>query len=74
MAHLNIYVPDDVAALLKRKASRAKVPLSRYVLSLLSGEGPTAEWQQEYFDRVCGFLAENIEEPADELPEAVEGF
>lgn len=72
MAHLNLYLPDDIAAVLKQEANSAKVPLSRYILSLLAAHRPGAGWPPGYFDRVCGFLSEEMEEPADALPEPVQ--
>lgn len=72
MAHLNLYLPDEIADALKREASSASIPLSRYVLSLITPRGNGSGWPPEYFDRVCGFLSEEIAEPADALPEPVE--
>ena len=72
MPHLNLYLPDDIAAALKQEANSAKVPLSRYVLSLLAARAPGAGWPQGYIERVCGFLSEEMAEPADALPEPLE--
>jgi hypothetical protein len=72
MAHLNLYLPDDIAAVLKEEANSARVPLSRYVLSLLAARRPGAGLPQGYIQRVCGFLSEEIAEPADALPEPLE--
>jgi hypothetical protein len=69
MAHLNLYLPDDVAAALRQEADSAKLPLSRYVSSLLMARTPGNGWLPGYFDHVCGFLAEEIPEPLDALPE-----
>lgn len=74
MAHLNLYLPDDVAAVLKQEANAARVPLSRYVLSLLAARGPGARWPQGYFEQVCGFLSEEMAEPEDALPEPIEAL
>jgi hypothetical protein len=71
MAQLNLYVPDDLASRLKREARRARLPLSRYVLSLLH-TAPESEWPAGYFKTCCGFLREDIPEPVDQPPEAVE--
>ena len=72
MAHLNLYLPDDVAEVLKQEANSAKVPLSRYVLSLLTARRQEAGWPSQYFERVCGFLSEEIAEPADAPPEPLD--
>ena len=71
MAQLNLYVPDDLASRLKRDAKRAGLPLSRYVLSLLSTHREPG-WPAGYFEKVCGFLREDFPEPEDRLPEPVE--
>jgi hypothetical protein len=71
MAQLNLYVPDDLAERLKRDAREAHLPLSRYVVSLLS-TAPAAGWPAGYFESVCGFLREDFPEPEDRLPEPVD--
>jgi hypothetical protein len=71
MAQLNLYVPDDLRERLKREARKAHLPLSRYVLSLLSSTSE-AGWPTGYFETACGFLREDFPEPVDEFPEAVE--
>jgi hypothetical protein len=71
VAQLNLYVPDDLAGRLKREAQRAGIPLSRYVLSLISA--PAREgWPAGYFDKACGFLREEFPEPEDRLPEGID--
>ena len=71
MAQLNLYLSDDLAERLKREAREARIPLSRYVVSLLSVTPETA-WPARYFETACGFLREDFPEPEDEVPEAVE--
>jgi hypothetical protein len=72
MAHLNLYLPDDIAEVLKQEASSARLPLSRYVLSLLVSRGPGAAWPSQYFERECGFLSEEMAEPEDAPPEPLD--
>ena len=72
MAHVNIYLPDDVAATLKQEANAAGVPLSRFILSLLPGAASGDEWPPGFFEQACGFLTEDIHEPADAPPEPLE--
>ena len=72
MAQLNLYVPNDLASTLKTEANAARIPLSRYVLSLLSDRESESKWPPNYFDRTCGFLTEDIAEPTDPLPEPLE--
>jgi len=71
MAQLNLYVPDDLAARLKQEARKARLPLSRYVVSRLS-PGADPGWPAGYFETACGFLREEFPEPADGPPEAFE--
>jgi len=68
---LNLYVPNDVAARLKREARRAGLPLSRYVVSLIVAPRESA-WPAGYFSKTCGFLREDFPEPEDPAPEPVE--
>ena len=70
MAQMNLYVPDEVATKLKQEADRSGMSLSKYVLYLLSEKRPEG-WPEGYFDRACGFLEWEFEEPADSLPEPV---
>ncbi|MGO9257618.1 MAG: hypothetical protein ACLQU1_15095 [Bryobacteraceae bacterium] len=71
MPQLNLYVSEDLASRLKREARRAGLPLSRYVVSLLSA-GKKSGWPPGYFEKTCGFLHEDFPEPEDRLPEPVE--
>ena len=72
MAHLNLYVPDELAASLKREAQAARVPLSRHVLTLLAARDGDGFLPSDYFVSACGFLTEEMAEPMDPLPEAVD--
>lgn len=72
MAHLNIYLPDDVAASLRSQAANARVPLSRYVMSLVSDRSGGNGWPEGYFQTACGFLTEDLAEPPDFVPEPVD--
>jgi len=71
VAQLNLYVSDDLAERLKLEARKAHLPLSRYVLSLLSST-PEGGWPASYFESVCGFLREDFPEPEDRIPETDE--
>jgi len=71
VAQLNLYVPDELAAQLKRAARRAGLPLSAYVRSVLS-KGSEGRWPAGFFERTCGFLHEPFAEPEDRFPEPVE--
>ena len=72
MAHLNLYIPDDLAARLKREASAAGMPLSRFMLSQIRGGASLEAWPTGFFAEACGFLTEDMEEPADSPPEPVD--
>lgn len=71
MAQLNLYVSDELAERLKQEARKAHLPLSRYVISLLSTTSESG-WPANYFETACGFLHEDFPEPQDQLPESVE--
>jgi hypothetical protein len=53
VAHLNIYLPDDVAASLKQEANAAGVPLSRFMLSLLPGGASRDEWPPDFSGKLA---------------------
>ena len=74
MAHLNLYLPDDLADGLRQEAQKVGQPLSRYVLALLNQQRQTSQWPVGYFDRVCGFLSPDFEEPADLVADPVESM
>jgi hypothetical protein len=72
---LNLYVPEELATRLRRAARRARLPLSRYVVSLLESRSDVgAGWPPDYFEKTCGFLSEDFPEIEDRLPEPVENF
>lgn len=49
------YVPDEVEAQLRSKASQAKLPLSRYLANLVKREAAQpSQWPQGYFEQVFG--------------------
>jgi hypothetical protein len=74
VAHLNLYLPDDLAASLKQQANANGVPLSRLMLSYLPGGHSGDDWPTGFFEQVCGFLTEDMEEPADPPPDPVEAL
>jgi hypothetical protein len=75
MPQLNLYVPEDLAARLKRAAHRARLPLSRYVVSLLETRTEVAGgWPPDYFKKTCGFLRKDFPEIEDRPPEPVEAI
>jgi hypothetical protein len=74
VAQLNIYVPDIEAERLREEAAQAGLSLSRYVTTLLNPGEKKAAWPKGYFEKACGFLREEFEEPADPPPGPVEDF
>ena len=74
MAHLNIYLPDDVAAALKREASSAGVTLSRFMLSRVTDMASGGGWPPGFFEKSCGFLTEGMDEPSDPPPEPLDAM
>lgn len=55
MAQLHFYVPDEVEAQIRNKASQAQLPLSRYLANLVKKEaGQPSLWPQGYFEQVFG--------------------
>jgi len=53
MAQLHFYVPDKFAAEIRKRAEQAHLPVSRYLVGLISREIGT-EWPENYFRGVHG--------------------
>ena len=53
MPQLHLYVNDDVAAEVKRRATEAGMSVSRF-LALLIRERTSTGWPEDWFDRVPG--------------------
>ena len=70
MAQLNIYVPDEVAANLRKLADQEGVSLSKYATSLLTQEQPS-QWPPKFFTETCGFLTGDFLEIDDPRPAAI---
>jgi hypothetical protein len=75
LAHLNIYVPDELAAELKSKAAKEGLSLSKFVVKQISPQ-PERELSNngwgDYFERIKGILPADFEEPEDPLPEPID--
>jgi len=53
MPQLHLYIPDDLAAEIKRRAKAEGVSVSRYLAELVAREVP-AGWPKDYFREVVG--------------------
>ena len=53
MAQLHLYVPDDVAAEVARRATSSGLSVSKYLAKLVKRE-VTREWPKGFFDEVVG--------------------
>ena len=53
MAQLHFYVPDKFATEIRKRAEQAHLPVSRYLVQLISREIGT-EWPENYFSEICG--------------------
>ena len=55
MAQLHFYVPDEVEAQIRNKASQAQLPLSRYLANLVKQEaGQPSQWPRDISEQVFG--------------------
>ena len=54
MAQLNIYVPEEMANALKRRARRERRSLSALVVALLDDRASTEQWPKGFFETVLG--------------------
>lgn len=53
MAQLHFYVPDKFATEIRKRAKQAHLPVSRYLVDIISREIGT-EWPENYFSTICG--------------------
>ena len=53
MPQLHFYVPENIAKEIRRRAEKAHLPVSRYLVRLIKREIRT-EWPENYFDGVFG--------------------
>lgn len=60
VAQLNLYLNEDTAADLKRRANRAGISISAFVARELAPKTESRGWPKDYFERRCGFLREDI--------------
>jgi hypothetical protein len=68
MSQLHFYVPDDVEAQIRRKASQAKLPLSKYRAQIVKREALVQQpWPETYFELFDAWRGEPQTEP-DDLP------
>ena len=73
MSQLTIYLPDDLAASLRRDAKRAGKSVSAYVADLATGRrGDKAHWP-EGFARLYGACRGELVEPEDPPPDELPG-
>ena len=55
MAQLHFYLPDDEEKVLRRRAREARMPLSRYLATLVRDRAREPEqWPEDYFEQVFG--------------------
>jgi hypothetical protein len=67
MAHLNLYLPEELEKRVKSLSKKSHQSISAYIVDLIKtslGEGSKSEWSPEFIDLVkSGF--NGIEEPND---------
>ena len=66
MPQLHLYVPDEVAEKLRRRAEQAGLSVSRYLADLAQRDAGGDDWPKGYFDEVFGKPGE---EPLERPPE-----
>lgn len=55
MPQLHFYVPEEVAERIRRNASRKRVPVSKYLAQVVTGQvSPAKTWPKDYFTKVLG--------------------
>lgn len=73
MPQLHLYVSEDVADKLKRRAEQTGLSVSRYLAELAMRDAEGGEWPDGYFETVFGGSPEPLTRPpADEWREREE--
>ena len=62
MPQLHLYVPEEVAAIVRRRAEAEGLTLSRYLALLVEREAAPG-WPPAYFERVAGGWKGALERP-----------
>jgi len=69
MPQLHFYVPDAVAEQIKRRAAKARQPISRYIADLIMRDAEPG-WPKGYFESLTSVPEDNIHyEPAGQPEE-----
>jgi hypothetical protein len=74
MPQLHLYVSDDLAAEVERRARKRGLSVSRYLAEVVRREVVT-EWPRDFFDKVVGgWVGEPLERSYQGEPEARENL
>ncbi len=68
MPQLKFYVPEHTARLLRERARRKRLSLSKYLASVMLRESGSP-WPRGYFENAVGFWEGEFERPPQETPE-----
>jgi hypothetical protein len=63
MPQLHLYLPDDLAERIKKKAGQEGLSLSKYLASIVTRDCGLDEWPPGYFEKVVGKWKGNLERP-----------
>ena len=76
MPQLHLYVPDETAYILKRRAEERGVSLSKYLADVVGGSVDAEGWPPGFFEEVIGGwsgdlkrVPEGVYEERDSFPE-----
>ncbi|HSF15193.1 MAG TPA: hypothetical protein VLK65_06540 [Vicinamibacteria bacterium] len=67
MAQLHLYLPEDVALEVKRRASHRGISVSAYLAEIVRSQ-VTDEWPEDFFSKVVGSWAGEPLERPETLP------
>ena len=67
MPQLSLYVSDENLAILRERAQRAGMSMSKYASRLIEQDAQNAGWPQGFWD-LYGALSEDFEIPDDPPP------
>ncbi|MFZ0451544.1 MAG: hypothetical protein WAL98_20080 [Desulfatiglandaceae bacterium] len=72
MPQLNLYVPEEVAVKIRKKAGARNISISRYLADVIKREVGQG-WPEGYFEKVCGKWEGDFPAITRENPEDLDG-
>lgn len=63
MAHLNVYIEDDLLKYIQTSAKTEKISMSKWIRNKITMDFDKSKWSENYFDIFGSLADENLERP-----------